>query len=350
MKGNTETLLSILAYSFCSGTLVLLNKVILVYFPYPSVTVSIQLVATLVFVYAAKHCCGLAVDELRWKYAVPYLWYIAAFAAGIYCNMRSLQISNVETVIIFRALSPCLVAVWDALFLGRTWPTPRSWSGLGLIVVGAYGYALTDTRFQQQGWHAYAWPLLYLFVISFEMAYGKRILTSVDLKTLSGPVLYTNLLGLPAMLAFAYMGNEFTRIRQDVEEGHFIPTFAFLVFALACIVGTAIGYSAWWCRDRVSATSFTLIGVLNKCLTVLLNLLIWDNHAGPGGIACLLLCLVGGAVYQQAPMRKDVKMRKSAVVTDAGLESVASRTDESEELMSKDVLSRRMESSLSDEV
>ena len=53
----------------------------------------------------------------------------------------------------------------------------------------------------------------------------------------------------------------------------------------------------------MSATTFTLIGVMNKCLTILINLCIWDKHAPAGGIASLALCLVGGAMYQQAPMR-----------------------------------------------
>ena len=35
--------------------------------------------------------------------------------------------------------------------------------------------------------------------ICFEMTYGKRITSQATLKTLSGPVLYTNLLSIPAM-------------------------------------------------------------------------------------------------------------------------------------------------------
>jgi len=68
-------------------------------------------------------------------------------------------------------------------------------------------------------------------------------------------------------------------------------------------MGTLIGYSSWWCRGVVSATSFTLIGVINKCLTILLSVMIWGQHATPGGIFSLFVCLSGGLIYQQAPMR-----------------------------------------------
>lgn len=46
---------------------------------------------------------------------------------------------------------------------------------------------------------------------------------------------------------------------------------------------------------------------MNKCLTVLLNTLIWDQHANPQGIFCLFICIAGGIIYKQAPMRGEQK-------------------------------------------
>jgi hypothetical protein len=129
----------------------------------------------------------------------------------------------------------------------------------------------------------------------------------VDLKTLSGPVMYTNLLGITPMLMFAYMASEYSQFYNEIiagDNGFFaLPKGTIPLMFLGCAAGTGIGYSSWWCRDKVSATSFTIVGVMNKCLTILLNYMVWDNHARPAGIACLLLCLVGGSVYKQAPMR-----------------------------------------------
>jgi hypothetical protein len=36
---------------------------------------------------------------------------------------------------------------------------------------------------------------------------------------------------------------------------------------------------------------------------VFLNIIIWDKHASVTGTFFLLLCLAGGAFYQQAPLR-----------------------------------------------
>lgn len=308
MNANSEVILSILAYSLCSGSLVLLNKLILHHLPYPSLVIVVQLIFALSFILGANKAGLLPIDPVRWIYLKPYSIYIIAFAMGVYCNMKSLSMSNVETVIVFRALSPCLVAFLDAIFLGREYPSSRSWLALGLIVLGAYGYASFDEKFLTQGMAAYTWPFLYLCIISFEMAYGKRIIRSVDLKTLSGPVMYTNMLGILPMLIFAAMGNEYSQFFYDrVIEQQKIGFNAVFLLLLGCITGTGIGYSSWWCRDKVSATSFTLIGVMNKCLTVLLNLIIWDQHAAPGGIMSLVLCLVGGSLYVQAPMRGEAR-------------------------------------------
>lgn len=172
-----EIVVSIVSYSFCSGTLVLLNKLTLHYLPFPSLVVAFQLLACILMIYGVKLAGYIQVDPIKWDFVKPYLLYTLFFSTGVYCNMRSLNISNVETVIVFRALTPVIVAFLDALFLGREWPSPRSWAGLCTLVVGAYGYASHDEKFQTQGYSAYAWPAMYTLVIAVEMVSGK------DLKT-----------------------------------------------------------------------------------------------------------------------------------------------------------------------
>ncbi|KAL6208836.1 hypothetical protein ACLB2K_019781 [Fragaria x ananassa] len=53
-------------------------------------------------------------------------------------------------------------------------------------------------------------------------------------------------------------------------------------------------------RKAVSATAFTVIGVVNKFFTVAINVMIWDKHASPFGLICLLMTIVGGVFYQQS--------------------------------------------------
>ena len=113
------------------------------------------------------------------------------------------------------------------------------------------------------------------------------------------------------------MGGEYSKFYNEViasPNGFHLPMGTVPLMMLGCVAGTGIGYSSWWCRDKVSATSFTIIGVMNKCLTILLNYMVWDNHARPAGIACLFLCLAGGSVYKQAPMREKQRHPESTTV------------------------------------
>lgn len=70
---------------------------------------------------------------------------------------------------------------------------------------------------------------------------------------------------------------------------------------------TSHSYTGWLCRGMVSATTYTLVGVVNKFLTVLLNVMIWDKHSTPLGIVAVCICLSAGMFYQQAPMRQPEK-------------------------------------------
>jgi hypothetical protein len=56
---------------------------------------------------------------------------------------------------------------------------------------------------------------------------------------------------------------------------------------------------------------------MNKCFTILLNVLIWDQHATPGGIFALAVCISGGMIYQQAPMRKATPPNPASEEVDA---------------------------------
>ena len=60
----------------------------------------------------------------------------------------------------------------------------------------------------------------------------------------------------------------------------------------------------------VSATTYTLVGVVNKFLTVLLNVVLWDKHSSPLGILAVCLCLLAGVFYQQAPKRNEIHKEK----------------------------------------
>ena len=83
------------------------------------------------------------------------------------------------------------------------------------------------------------------------------------------------------MLAIALLSHEPDKLIALSGPGHDLWTPRAISYLVAsCVVGLAISFTGWYCRSQVTATCYTVLGVANKMVTVLVNLLIWDEHAG----------------------------------------------------------------------
>eukprot|EP01034_Spumella_vulgaris_P027249 gene27249-33941_t len=118
--------------------------------------------------------------------------------------MQALAHSNVETVIVFRACSPVAVCIVEYMFMDRALPNLRSSISLAVVVLGAVMYCYSDSEFVLGGLKAYYWVILYFFLITFEMTYGKKLTSSVKMDSVWGPVLYCNLLASLPMFLLGY--------------------------------------------------------------------------------------------------------------------------------------------------
>ena len=106
-------------------------------------------------------------------------------------------------------------------------------------------------------------------------------------------VYYNNTLSIvPAVTICVVSGELSSLIHFEWTSQHFFAISA------SCVVATGISFFAFQLRAMVSATSFTVIGVLNKVLAVLLNIVVWEYHAGPLGLVGLFLCIGAGTLFQ----------------------------------------------------
>eukprot|EP00968_Pinguiococcus_pyrenoidosus_P008964 scaffold676_cov273-Pinguiococcus_pyrenoidosus.AAC.15 len=304
------------------------------FIPVPGAVILIQLVVAALAVLLMS---SLTDDksqkiEFKWEAQRAYLIYVFFFVVSVYSNMMvrvlrmslctsclgsmqsveeepprslllllfllwALETSNVDTVIIFRSCAPLAVSICDFLFMGRELPSLRSAGVLFTLVGGAYFYSSQDERVKEEGYKAYFWCILYFCAICTEMTIGKQVTRMVKV-SLSTSVFYTNAFSaLPMLIISLSTGEDFNKFKVE-------SSMAFVLLSLSCVIGTAIGYTAWHARGLVSATTFTLVGVCNKFLTIFINLLIWDKHANARGTAALFLCLIASSLYQQAPLRE----------------------------------------------
>ena len=318
---TSSTMLSILSYSLCSGTMLILNKAVTAVLP-SAFLASVQFAFAVVAILAMK-CCGFLTLDVREALTnpniyVPYAKYCVLFLLGVFSNMQSLSTSSVDTVIVFRSSTPLLVCFMDMTFMGRQSPSRRSIFSMCAMALGALLYVQQDSQFQMIGFSAYFWVLCYYFIISVEMIFGKKITRDVKC-SLATSVFLTNLFTLPAMLTLSHSLGESWSV--DILWENF--SYAVVLF-LSCVAGTGIGFAGWWCRSLISATSFTVVGIVNKVLTVILNIVVWDKHATPIGTFYLLVCLGGGVAYQQAPLRES-----ATTVEEEGVPMLSRRKNES---------------------
>eukprot|EP00928_Gymnodinium_smaydae_P040470 TRINITY_DN27449_c0_g1_i1.p1 TRINITY_DN27449_c0_g1~~TRINITY_DN27449_c0_g1_i1.p1 ORF type:complete len:348 (-),score=40.22 TRINITY_DN27449_c0_g1_i1:39-1082(-) len=293
--------LGIAAYVLCSSLMLLCNKLVITFMPVPAIVFCIQLASAVAFVLVGRALNWLAADEFTWVRVYGFAPYIFLFVVSVYCNGRALASANAETVIVFRASSPLFVSILDVLFLGRSLPSKRSLASLCGVFVGAVGYMQADSEFQLNGVSAYFWVSVYTIAIVCEMTYGKLLLSTVKFDApVWGSVLFTNAMGFPPMLVLALASGEMQKL-ETIDVG---SSLTLVTLAISCVIGIGIGWSGWNCRNLISATSYTLLGVVCKLLTVSLNVLIWNKHATPVGILWLLVCLAASSLYQQAPMRE----------------------------------------------
>jgi len=206
--------------------------------------------------------------------------------------------ANVETVIVFRSCTPIAVCFFEYLCYERALPSRRSCAALLLVTLGAVSYIANDREFQVNGVAAYYWAAVWWAVLIFQLTYGKFLVTGIELKSLWTPVLYTNTLSVLPALLLGTVAGEFSREQLDSLT---ITTAGYTWLAVSCVIGIGISWAGFWCQSLITATAYSVVGVMNKMLTVTLNVLIWDKHASPVGIASLAVCLVGGSLYQQAP-------------------------------------------------
>ena len=120
--------------------------------------------------------------------------------------------------------------------------------------------------------------------------------------SLWGPVLYSNALSIPPMLATAAFGGELQQVHAGaaLREGSSWRA-ALVPLSLSCLAAVGISFFGWRCRDICSATGFTLLGVANKLLSTLASALLTGQPLSHAGGMCLVGCLFFAAQYRPAP-------------------------------------------------
>jgi hypothetical protein len=279
-KIATLTIIIVICYCVASATMILFNKACMKVLPAPCMVTFLQVTASTLIITTAW-CFGLVqIQRVDSPTVFRYAVYSILFVLGINFTMRSLSVSNVETLLIFRSSSPILVSLIDTVFLGRALPSGRSFLSMTAIILGATWFSASEMQSNGKGIHGISYNSSNLLLTSFLMTWGKY-LTDISALNLTTSVFLSNATSILPIFALAIIEKE------DLIVGLFQPSvYSVGILTMSCVMGTSISYLGWKMRMLMSAATFTLIGFLNKILTIFGNFLIWNDHA-------MLLSIVG---------------------------------------------------------
>ncbi|KAL2540070.1 GDP-mannose transporter GONST3 [Abeliophyllum distichum] len=300
-------------YCISASLLSIINKWAVMKFPYPGALTALQYLTSAAGVLICGWLKLIEHDKLELLTMWRFLPAAIIFYVSLFTNSELLLHANVDTFIVFRSVVPIFVAIGETLYLHQPCPTLKTWMSLATIFAGSVLYVITDYQFTLT---AYSWALAYLVSMSIDFVYIKHVVMTIGLNTW-GLVLYNNLEALLLFPLELLIMGELKKIEHEISDESDWYTFQVLLpVGLSCLFGLAISFFGFSCRRAISATGFTVLGIVNKLLTVVINLVIWDKHSTFVGTLGLLICMIGGIMYQQSTSNKakpvkEVKAREN---------------------------------------
>ncbi|KAL6279140.1 hypothetical protein ACE6H2_016021 [Prunus campanulata] len=289
-------------YCLSASLLSIINKWAVMKFPYPGALTALQYFTSVIGVLVCGWLKLIEYDSLYLLTMWRFLPAAIIFYLSLFTNSELLLHANVDTFIVFRFVVPIFVAIGETLFFHQPWPSMRTWTSLATIFGGNVIFVLTDYQFTVT---AYSWALAYLVSMSIDFVYIKHVVMTIGLNTW-GVVLYTNLEALLLFPLELLVMDELKKIKREIsDESDWYSLGVLLPVGLSCLFGLSISFFGFSCRRAISATGFTVLGIVNKLLTVVINLVIWDKHSTFVGTVGLLICMAGGVImYQQSTSKK----------------------------------------------
>lgn len=303
-----KSVLKVVCYGISSSALLVLNKISITAVPNASFLLFIQILSTTVFIIFPT-LSGHVKVNLRPSREIlrAYVFVAVVFLSTIYSNFQVLHAIGVNSFIVLRCATPLMISFLDWVFLNRQLPTGKSLGSLvGIFLVGSmyanlkYRELSGEHQSSPVGFRGIAWSLVWLACFMLDMIYIKHVADAYECTGLER-TLYQNTLTLPVLVVLLCSPLESI---ITVKHGE-VEARALVAIVLSCIAGAILSYTGMSLRTDLSATSFTVLGILCKMASALLN----EVFVSPEPNRLSLLCLIGVVVissfFRQADLRDE---------------------------------------------
>ncbi|XP_020696091.1 GDP-mannose transporter GONST1 isoform X6 [Dendrobium catenatum] len=179
----------------------------------------------------------------------------------------------------------------------------KVWTALVLMIISAISGGATDLSFHAVG---YSWQILNCFLTASYSLTLRRVMDVAKHATKSGNlnefsmVLLNNVLSLPLGILLTVSFNEVDYLSKTPLLK--MPIF-WLVITLSGLLGLAISFTSMWFLHQTSATTYSLVGSLNKIPLSVAGILIFKVPTSLENLLSILFGLLAGVFFAKAKMK-----------------------------------------------
>ncbi|XP_064605902.1 solute carrier family 35 member D2-like protein [Liolophura sinensis] len=317
-KERAETLKrvwSAVFYATASFLIVVINKVVLTTYKFPSYQVLGlgQMVVAIVALFSAKQLNLVSFPDFSLE-VTKKIWPLPLFYLGnLVCGLGGTQKLNLPMFTVLRRFSILFTMILEYIVL-RVSATFSVQLSVSLMIIGAIVASSADLAFDTMGY--------VLITVNNVCTAGNGVYTKkkLDAQFLGryGLIFYNSFFMLIPTIALAVIGQEFQKAAAFKQWNN--PVFL-IYFLASCFMGFILNYATVLCTAYNSALTTTVVGVFKNLLITYLGMFIgndyvfsWVNFVG------LNISVIGSLIYSVITFR--AKQSKSPVLSNGQITRV----------------------------
>ncbi|CAI9102897.1 OLC1v1001265C1 [Oldenlandia corymbosa var. corymbosa] len=244
----------------------------------------------------------ISTEPLTWRLIKVWLPVNVIFVGMLITSMFSLKYINVAMVTVLKNVTNVMTAAGE-MYLFNKHHDKKVWAALFLMIISAISGGITDLSFNAIG---YTWQIINCFLTASYSLTLRRVMDTAKQVTKSGDlnefsmVLLNNTLSVPLGILLMFVFNEVDYLSKTPLLR--LPIF-WLVITLSGFLGLAISFTSMWFLHQTGATTYSLVGSLNKIPLSIAGILLFHVPTSVENSASILFGLLAGVFFARAKMR-----------------------------------------------
>jgi len=291
---------SCVMYVACSTVMVLANKSLASSLDVraPVALLLMQNCVATALVVCCKQAGLVRYDGFDGATALKWLPVNACFVVMLLTSFIAMRFLSVPMITVFKQLANLLTVGGELYFFGKSVSKGVVLS-LATMIVGACLATNNDVDFSLAG---YCWQGANCVATSAYVLYLKHATKTIPLSKF-GMVFYNNFLSLPLLLFISVAAGELSEIKAAHDRGS-LNAYFFAFNAFAGAVGFFLNFASVWCISATSATTYAVVGALNKIPVTVLGVLLFDATVSREMAKYIALSFAGGFMYSYEKLRE----------------------------------------------